>query len=81
MFYLLLFLLSYFLSWLFEKTTKRWAMWDKKIGWQIHHSIFGLLALILIPIFPIYIWELAAIGLGIIAQHTRSDGFVFLKKG
>jgi len=55
-------------------------MWDKRLGWQIHHSIFGLVLILMAPFLLNYKIELIFSGLGIIAQHTLSDGLVFIRR-
>lgn len=74
------FALGFLAAYIFEKLTKKWAMWDKGIGWQIHHSIFGLILFVLAFLYPSYAVELVSSGLGIIAQHAFSDGFVFIRR-
>jgi len=71
---------GFWVAFIFERKTKKWAMWDRKLGWQIHHSIFGL-ALFLVALFlPRHKIELIFSGLGIIFQYFLSDGLVFVRK-
>lgn len=47
-------------------------------GWRLHHSLYGLLFLILG--FLLQNIFLTGIGFGIIIQHTITDGFRFISK-
>jgi hypothetical protein len=76
----LFFSLGFLVSLIFEKTTKKWALWDEKVGWQFHHSLFGLGLILVALILGEYQIELISAGVGIIVQHTFSDGFVFLRR-
>ncbi len=74
------FLIGFLLAHLFQILTVKWAMWDKKVGWQFHHSLFGLILIIISIWFPHSRAELVSAGIGIIAEHTWKCGFVFFKK-
>ncbi len=47
-------------------------------GWRFHHSLYGLLFLTFGFLIPNNI--LLGIGIGIIVQHTMTDGFRFISK-
>jgi hypothetical protein len=77
---LIWFVLGFGLAHIFQVTTKRWALWDKKTGWQFHHSLFGLASILIALFLPDLRWELIGFGLGIIFEHTLKCGFVFIKR-
>lgn len=72
------FILGFILAHLFQVYTKKWALWDKKIGCQVHHCLFGVILILLSLFFPRYRVELIASGLGVILEHTLKYGFRFL---
>lgn len=77
--FVILFLVRYGSSEVFERLIKKWAMWDKAIGRQIYRSVFGLI-LFVAAIFTVeYRLELLTAGAGIIIQHYKSDGLVFIR--
>lgn len=47
-------------------------------GYKLHHSLYGVLFLVLAYVNRNVF--LAGFGLGIIAQHTLTDGFRFIQK-
>ena len=47
-------------------------------GWRLHHSLYGILFFALFILFQNII--LLGIAIGIIVQHTLTDGFRFLSK-
>ncbi len=47
-------------------------------GWRLHHSLYGLL-FILLGLINKKVF-LLGFGIGIIAQHTLTDGFWFLTR-
>jgi hypothetical protein len=56
------------------------------VGYHIHHSVFGVLVIVIGIVAAIRrfksAWYLVGIGLGIIAMHTLTDGrFIFLEYG
>jgi hypothetical protein len=65
---------------IFENITKKWALWNKKIGWQFHHSLIGLILVLLRLAFSPYRLELISAGVGVIIQYTALDGLIFIRK-
>ncbi len=52
-------------------------------GYHFHHSLFGLLAFLFIPIFRSdsnKTFFIVGFGLGVILQHTIKERFVFITK-
>lgn len=47
-------------------------------GYKLHHSLYGVLFVVLAYVHKNVF--LAGFGLGIIAQHTLTDGFRFIQK-
>lgn len=83
--------LSWFVDW-FLNDKKKKNTWLVIKGWHIHHSVYGLLVALaagLVPFMPVkkvkqYQGQiqklLVAAGLGIVAEHTASEGFKFIEK-
>lgn len=77
---IIFFILGFLVAHIFQVTTKKWVLWDKRLGWQSHHILFGL-ALIVAAIFiSDYRVPFIGLGLGIIVEYTLKCGFVFIKR-
>ena len=78
---LLFFIIGFIIAQLLHLSTrKRRYFLDKYTSIHIHHSILGLLFIILAGLMPEYNIELISLGVGILAQHTKKEGLVFVKK-
>ncbi len=83
--------LSWFVDWLINDKKKQ-HKWLVVKGWHVHHSVYGLLvaaAAGLVPLVPSKKIQkhrkalqelLVALGLGVVAEHTASEGFKFVEK-
>lgn len=80
---LLGFLSGFAFAFLWEITTPGIGYLAHQGGYHFHHSLFGLLAFLFVPLFrndfnkTLFI---AGFGLGVILQHTIKEGFVFVTK-
>lgn len=59
---------------------KRRYFLDKYISLHMHHSILGLFLIILAGLMPDYSVELISLGVGVLVQHTKKEGFIFIQK-
>ena len=74
------FVLGFVSAWLYELFAINILQRDSLIirGWRLHHSLYGLLS--------IFIWItnkktfFLGFGIGILAQHTVTDGFRFISR-
>ncbi len=48
------------------------------LGWRLHHSLYGVL--LLIVGYLVQNMTLLGIGIGVLVQHTLTDGFRFISK-
>lgn len=83
--------LSWFIDWIINDKTKK-NKWLVIRGWHVHHSVYGLLmaaAAGLVPLIPGRKMQkhrkpiqemLVALGLGVVAEHTASEGPKFIER-
>jgi hypothetical protein len=76
----LFFFLGFVIAWFYEATMLQLFGGQGLIigGYRLHHSLYGLL-FILLGIFT-HRSTLMSFGVGIIVQHTATDGLWFLTK-
>ena len=74
---------GFLFGFLWEKLTLRIDHLAHRNGHHYHHSLFGLLVFLFIPMF----WDdlnqvllIAGFGIGVILHHTIKEGFIFLTK-
>lgn len=83
--------LSWFIDWAVNDKKKK-NKWLVIKNWHIHHSVFGLLIAATSGLVPFILGEkvkqhrksiqelLLSLGLGVVAEHTASEGFKFIEK-
>ena len=72
--------LGFLFGFLWEKFTLRINYLAHRNGYHYHHSLFGLVGFLFIPMF----WGdlnkvlfIAGFGIGVILHHTIKEGFIF----
>jgi hypothetical protein len=78
------FLSGFVFAFLWETATRRADHLAYQWGYHFHHSLFGLLAFLSIPLVrndSNKTMFALGFGLGAILQHTLNEGFVFITKG
>ena len=74
---------GFILAILWEITTYKIGHLAHQKGFHFHHSLFGVIAIILIPIFCNDFnktFFVLLFGIGIITQHSIKEGFIFITK-
>jgi hypothetical protein len=79
------FLLSSFVSFIYNSSPEKVERLTTKKGYHIHHSMYGLTSFMAAPIMisnhhPLTTLILIGLGLGIITEHTIRCGFNFITK-
>ncbi len=74
---------GFFLGFLWEVSTLKIGHMAYRNGYHYHHSLFGLVAFLLLPKFwddPNKAFFVVGFGIGMITQHTVKEGFIFITK-
>lgn len=79
------FLLSRFVSFIYNSSPERVERITTKKGYHFHHSMYGLTSFLAAPIMisnhhALTTLILIGLGLGIIIEHTIHCGFIFITK-
>jgi len=83
------FMLGFGWGWFWEARTKKIYHLAHVKGYHFHHSLYGIVSILLIPVIWHRNWlnkrsKLISVSigfsLGVITQHSRSDGFVSITK-
>jgi len=78
------FLSGFVFAVLWGVTTPKIAYLSRQRGYHFHHSLFGLLAFLSVLLFRNDLNKslfALGFGLGVILQHTLSEGLIFITKG
>ncbi len=62
---------------------RKWKGISRQKGYHIHHSMYGVALLFSLPLFDPQILMtlfLSSLAVGIILDHTRNEGFIFITK-